>query len=86
MSKKIEAIEERIESRKKKIEKYQEGIKREKEGLKKDEKTLIHLKYNDVLQKMIANNIDPGVIEKAIEEKLEDTADGSEVDNGSQFN
>lgn len=71
MSKKTKAIEERIEKRKYRIKDYQEKIKKEREGLKKDEQNLIHAKYNDVLQKMLENDIDSEVIEQAIDKELE---------------
>lgn len=83
MTKRIKTIENRIENRRKKIEKYQDSIKQEKEGLKKDEQTLIHLKYNDVLQRMIENDIDAELINQVIDENIntEETKEPENVNN-----
>lgn len=70
MSKRIESIEKRIENRKKRIKKYKENIKKERASLKEDEQTLLNLKYDDVLEKLLKHDIDPEVLDEAIEKNL----------------
>lgn len=86
MTKRIKALEERIESRNKKILKYQENIKKEREGIKKDEQNLIHVKYNDLLQKMMKNDIDSEDIERVIDQKIKDDKDTLDTTEGDSIN
>lgn len=71
MSRRINIIKKRIENREKRIEKYKDSIKKEQEGLKKDKQTLLNLKYDNVLKKLLKYDVDPEVLESAIEEEVE---------------
>lgn len=80
MSDKVKKIEDRISKRKAKIQSYEESLKEEKRLLKKDEEHLAHVKYEELLKKLMQNNIsaedilekvDEVIIEKEIENENE---------------
>lgn len=75
MSKRVKALEKRIANRKKRINRYRENIKKEKEALKEDEQTLLNLKYNEVLEKLLKHDVDPEVLNEAIEKNIKQEND-----------
>lgn len=68
----IQRLEERIKKRKERIKKYSEDIKEERRLLKKDEKTLAHIKYEDVLKKLMENDVNPDDILEKVDEVIQD--------------
>ncbi|MDO7285908.1 hypothetical protein Q5W88_21630 [Shouchella clausii] len=69
---KVKKLEERIAKRKERIEKYTKAIKEERKLLKKDENTLAHVKYEDVLKKLMENQVNPDDILGKVDEVIED--------------
>lgn len=72
MSDKIEKIEEKIKKRKTKIQKLEDDLRKEKQLLKKDEKILEHVKYDELLKKLMKNNIAAEDIMSKVEEVIEE--------------
>lgn len=73
-------LEEKVAARKEKIEKYTEAIKKERKLLKQDEKRLAHLKYEEVLKKLMENDVSPDdILEKVDEVIVEEDEDNSEI-------
>lgn len=79
MSDKVTKIEERIAKRKAKIQSYEESLKDEKRLLKKDEEHLAHVKYDELLKKLMQNNIS----EKDILEKVDEVIIEKEIESES---
>lgn len=71
MSERIEKLEERIEKRKQRIEKLQSSLKEEKNKLSKDEKSLLHLKYDEVLKRIQETGVSPDKALRAIDNEVE---------------
>lgn len=79
---KVKKLEERIAKRKERIEKYTKAIKEERKLLKKDENTLAHVKYEDVLKKLMENQVNPddilGKVDEVIIEDENETEESQE--------
>lgn len=71
MEERIKKAEERIEKRKQRIEKLQSSLKEEKSKLKKEEEALMHLKYDDVLKRMLETGVSPDEALRAIDQEVE---------------
>lgn len=91
MSDKVTKIEERIAKRKAKIQSYEESLKDEKRLLKKDEEHLAHVKYDELLKKLMQNNIsaedilekvDEVIIENEVKSENENPTNTSHTNNG----
>lgn len=81
MSDKIKKIELKIEKRIAKIQKYEEALKTEKQMLKKDQKMLATVKYDEILKKLMKNNIDAEDILDKVEEVIEEKETQSSLEN-----
>lgn len=90
MSDKVTKIEERIAKRKAKIQSYEESLKDEKRLLKKDEEHLAHVKYDELLKKLMQNNISAkDILEKVdeviIEKEIESESSTSENPSSTSY-
>lgn len=82
----IKGLEERIKKRKEKIKKYSEAIKEERRLLKKDEQTLAHIKYEDVLKKLMENDVNPDDILEKVDEVIQDNENSDVQDEIQEEN
>ncbi|MFP3722670.1 hypothetical protein SFC57_24025 [Niallia circulans] len=88
---KIKKLEERIAKREERIEKYTEALKEERKLLKKDKQTLAHVKYDELLKKLMENDINPEDIlgkvdEVIIEDEIEKEEAAHQNMNPNDFN
>lgn len=67
MSKRIQNLESRIAKREERIASYEAKKKEEQKKLAEEKQQLIHLKYNNVLQKMAEEGVTPDEALQAIE-------------------